>query len=64
MEYILKEMKELNAEGVDFISVGDNSLFPKVYASYTKRELEIGRPVPRAGRKYWKMVDGKKTYIE
>lgn len=65
-DFILEEMNKCNADGVDFVSiVSDNPLGPKVYCSYSREEwIASDRSYPKTGRRYWKMVDGKKVYID
>lgn len=64
MDYILEEMNKFNADGVDFVPILSLELIPPVIASYTKEEWINGvRYYPKSGRKYWKMVGGKKSYV-
>jgi hypothetical protein len=62
--HYLKEMEENKADGIDFIAFGPAKPFPNILASYTKEKLETITATPRAGYKYWKMVNGKKEYID
>lgn len=64
MDYILEEMNKVNADGVDFVPIMSPELIPSVIVSYTKEEWIDGVGCyPKSGRKYWKMVDGKKVYV-
>ena len=65
-DFILEEMNRYNADGVDFVSIfSDSPLGPEVYYSYSREEwIASNRSYPKTGRRYWKMVDGKKVYID
>lgn len=64
MDYILEEMNNVNADGVDFVPIMSPELIPPVIVSYTKEEWIDGVSFyPKSGRKYWRMIDGKKTYV-
>ena len=64
-DFILKEMNKYKADGVDFVSIISNTaLGPEVLYSYSKKEwLATNRCYPKVGRRYWKMIDGVKIYI-
>ena len=65
-DFILEEMNKYNADGVDFVSITFNSLWnPNIYKTYTRKEwLASDRSYPKTNRRYWKIIDGKKTYID
>ena len=63
MNYILKEMNDIGADGVDFVPVVFGKGIPTIIESYTKEELEKVKAVPKLRRLYWKMINGKKKYI-
>lgn len=63
MNYILSEMNKLGADGVDFVPIIFDGVFPKIICSYTKEELNDIKGYPKSGRKYWKIINGKKEYI-
>lgn len=65
-DFILEEMNKYNADGVDFVSITFNSLRnPNIYKTYTRKEwLASDRSYPKTNRRYWKIIDGKKTYID
>ena len=65
-DFILEEMNKYNADGVDFVSITFNSLQnPNIYKTYTRKEwLASDRSYPKTNRRYWKIIDGKKTYID
>ena len=63
MDYILEEMNELEADGVDFVPIWYSEEFPPIICSYTKEEWKSVQAYPKSGKMYWKMVDGKKEYI-
>lgn len=66
-DFILKEMEERDADGVDFVPVfttPETILHTKIIKTYTKEQwLASCGAYPKSGRLYWKMVDGKKEYI-
>ena len=64
MDYILEEMNKVDADGVDFVPIWfDNKLSPPIICSYTKEEWKYVKAYPKSNRMYWKMIDGKKIYI-
>ena len=65
-DYILEEMTKYDADGVDFTSlVSDGPLGPEVFASFTREAwIAYDRCYPRATRRYWKMIDGRKVYVD
>ena len=65
-DFILEEMNKCNADGVDFVSIMfDPIKCPNIYATYTREEwLASNRSYPKTNRRYWKIVDGKKTYLD
>ena len=65
-DFILEEMNKYNADGVDFVSIMfDSTMRPNIYKTYTREEwLASNRSCPKTNRRYWKIIDGKKTYID
>ena len=65
-DFILEEMNKYDADGVDFVSIMfDPIKCPNIYKTYTREEwLASDGSYPKTGRRYWKIVDGKKTYID
>lgn len=67
MEYYVEQMKELGADGIDFIDIGElafNKQHPHVLLSVTKEEFADIRAIPKTGYRFWKLVNGNKVYIE
>ena len=64
MNYILSEINKLGADGVDFVPIVYNDVLPQIICSYTKEEIEDIKGYPKSGRKYWKIINGKKEYID
>ena len=66
-DFILKEMEDRAADGVDFVPVftnPDNILHQKIIKSYTKEQwIASEGAYPKSGRLYWKNNNGKKEYI-
>ena len=65
-DFILEEMNKYNADGVDFVSITFDPLRnPNIYKTYTREEwLASDGSYPKTNRRYWKIIDGKKTYID
>lgn len=64
MNLILEEMNKIDADGVDFVPLWFDKRFPPpVIRSYTKEEYIVAKAYPRSNRLYWKMINGKKEYI-
>lgn len=68
-DYYLSKMKELDADGIDFIPIS-SALADKKYqlceviASYTKEEWIKGiGGIPKTPYLFWKIVGGKKEYL-
>lgn len=65
MDYILEEMNEANADGVDFVPLTLPESKTSVIASYTKEEwINRGDFYPKSDRKYWRMIDGMNIYCK
>ncbi len=65
MNYYLEKMIELDADGIDFITIGEilKGSF-HVYKSYTREEFKYVNAFPKTGYRYWKIINGKKTYVD
>lgn len=65
-DFILEEMNKYNADGVDFVSITFDPFWnPNIYKTYTREEwLASDGSYPKTNRRYWKIIDGKKTYID
>lgn len=65
--YHYEEMIRLNADGIDFYSLSNSlhnwSKFPYI-ASYTKEQFEYIRVIPKTPYRFWKMINGKKIYLD
>lgn len=58
---ILAEMNQINADGVDFVSL----VFPidsEIHESYTKEEFKDVQGILKTNRAYWRIINGKKNY--
>lgn len=67
MNYYLKKMIELNADGIDFIPVcAAHNTLPNIICSYTIKDFEGNKnlAIPRSNYLFYKIVNGKKKYIE
>ena len=66
--YYLNKIKELEADGVDFIPLSESLmkrdyLNLKIIRSHTRADLEFGIDYfPKTPYLFWKMVNGVKTY--
>lgn len=65
MDFILKEMEERNANGVDFVPIWFDASLPPIYKSYTKQEwIDSDGSYPKTNRMYWRIENGKKIYCD
>ena len=68
MNYYLEKMIELNADGIDFIPISHflatREGNPNIVASYTKEEFKNIKCIPKTGYLFYKIVNGKKEYID
>lgn len=65
MNFILKEMEERNADGVDFVPIWfDSESFPPIIQTMTKEEVKNAKGYPKTNRLYWKIENGKKFYCD
>lgn len=65
MNFYLEKMNELGADGVDFHACFAKPPHCSIYQSNTKEDFEnsnIG--TPRSGYTFWKIIEGKKIYID
>lgn len=63
MDFILEEMNRVDADGVDFVPIWLDESLPPIICSYTREEWQNVKAYPKSNRMYWKMVDGKKEYV-
>ena len=65
-DFILEEMNKYDADGVDFVSIMfDPIMCPNIYKTYTREEwLASDGSYPKTNRRYWKIIDGKKAYVD
>lgn len=65
MDFILKEMEEKNADGVDFVPIWfDSESRPPIILTMTKEEVKSVNWYPKSNRLYWKIENGKKVYCD
>lgn len=68
MDYILKQMDDLNADGVDFhpimlkTDIGTPNM--TILKSYTKNEFLNVNYYPKSCYTFWRMINGQKQYIK
>ena len=62
--FYLDKMKELKADGIDFMSIWFGEGLPPIISSYTKEEFKDVSVVPKTNYKYWRIVNGEKQYID
>ena len=68
MGYYYDKMIELNADGIDFIPIGDlleNNTIKRIVKTITKQDFENGKVdcIPKTGYRFWRMENGQKVYI-
>ena len=70
MDYYYQKVLDLNADGIDFISLGNlfdnNKKIKPVVKTITRQNFENNevKYIPKTGYKFWRMVNGKKVYID
>lgn len=64
-DFILEEMEECEADGVDFVPISTNPFFASehIICSYSKEEWKKGQFYPKSGRLYWKIINSRKFYL-
>lgn len=73
--YYLNKMDVLNADGIDFIPFKDDNPDgidfipfeddnPEVIASYSRKEFEQVKIIPKTCYRFWKLINGEKKYID
>lgn len=65
MDFILEEMNNLGADGVDFVPIWIDIARPApIICSYSKEEWKKENSYPRTNRRYWKLDEhGNKVYL-
>ncbi len=64
MNYYLEEVINFDADGIDFVPIGEyNKKFPKVIESYTREQLKEQVCFPRTCYLFYKIVNGQKEYL-
>lgn len=66
MKYYLDRIEELGADGIDFVPImfSKEEQLKHIISSYTKEEFKSVKSIPKTSYLFWKMIDGKKKYIE
>ena len=70
MNYYYQKLLELNADGIDFISLGDllddNKKIKPVIQTITRQDFENNevKYISKAGYRFWHIINGKKVYID
>ena len=62
MNYYLEKAIKLNADGIDFVPMSIGNV-PNIIASYTREELENVKGFPKTNYLFYKIVNGRKEYI-
>lgn len=65
MNYYLKKMIELGADGIDFYPIFKSSPFCNVIASYTRKDFENNNNIatPKSSYAFWVDENGIKKYL-
>lgn len=65
MNYIVEEMDKLDADGVDFypICFEREESIKRVFLSKTRQQMIEEPTYPKSARLYWKMIEGRKVYL-
>lgn len=65
MDYYMEQIDKHNADGIDFVPIMIYVGEPiPVIASYTKEEFVNEKHIPKTNYLFWKMIDGKKVYVD
>ena len=70
MNYYYQKVLELNADGIDFISLSDlfdnNKKIKPVVKTITRQNFENNEviSIPKTGYRFWRMINGEKVYID
>ena len=63
MNFILEEMDAIDADGVDFIQIWFGPSPPPIIKSMTREEVINADGYPKSSRLYWRIINGKRHYI-
>ena len=63
MNYFLEKAIELDADGIDFVPLNFSGFIPDVIESYSRKELENIKAIPRTNYLFYKIINGRKEYI-
>lgn len=64
-EFLLKEMQNIGADGVEFVPIFTDYNKPyKMYQDLRLEDLPTATYFPRSGRRYYRLEDGKKIYLD
>lgn len=65
MNYIKQEMIDKGADGVIFhpIFTSNEEIFKKIICEYTIDTIDDVSQIPKSGRTYYKIIDGKKILL-
>ena len=64
MNYYQEKMKELNADGIDFVPICfSKNDKEEIIVSYTKEQFMNVTCIPKTNYRYWRIKDGKKVYL-
>ena len=70
MDYYYQKLLELNADGIDFISLSDlfdnNKKLKPVVKTITRQNFKNNEvnSIPKTGYRFWRMINGEKVYID
>lgn len=70
MDYYYQKLLELNADGIDFISLGDlfdnNKKIKPVVKTITRQNFKNNEvnSIPKTGYRFWRIINGEKVYID
>lgn len=70
MDYYYQKVLDLNADGIDFISLGNlfdnNKKIKPVIQTITRQDFENNEvnSIPKTNYRFWRIINGKKVYID
>jgi hypothetical protein len=65
-DWLLQEMKEKEADGVIFHALfdGKDGIFRNMICEYTIEQVKTVTAIPKSGRTYYKIVNGRRELIK
>lgn len=62
-DFLIQQIENLQADGIDFVSIQLDDEPQTIYCSYTYDELKKENIFPKSDYKFYKIINGEKKYI-